>query len=320
MPLVINDQVLDFMPVDTHSLFDRFPHFKDMSSLLVSQVAKVVSPHGLLYVHQRELAVTAASDKHISIIGTDNMTTCQCVIIRHTGNGAVGMGHFEGNGCEDGINKIIHKLHDLSHEQYQYGQPESKQNRFEVTIVGGFLDQRQLSEQISMQLLYALHKQTIRLHLVQMCIGELNTVHRSALNWPLVTGVGVLIKTGEIFPAGFPDKGPELALRSAVFFTGSRDMKHVMFDVYDCSLGLMKVGPFSYEPMRGVDLWLQQSDDFILQNLSTSPEVEPPHFVMNVRATFKYIQQHPFPTVTVFPENRAHFFRKDEHGLWHSCY
>lgn len=47
------------------------------------------------------------------------MTTCQCVIIRHTGNGAVGLGHFDGNGIEDGVSKIIHKLHDLSHEQYQ---------------------------------------------------------------------------------------------------------------------------------------------------------------------------------------------------------
>lgn len=71
--------------------------------------------------------------------------------------------------------------------------------------------------------------------------------------------------------------------------------------------------------VSGVDLWLQQSDDFILQNLSTSPEVEPAHFVMNVRATFKFIQQNPFPTVTVFPDNTAHFFRKNEHGLWDIC-
>lgn len=70
------------------------------------------------------------------------------------------------------------------------------------------------------------------------------------------------MKTGEIFPAGFPDKGPELALRSTVFFTGSRDMKHVMFDVYDCSIGLMKVGPFSYEPMRGKLDELFRRDDF----------------------------------------------------------
>lgn len=51
-----------------------------------------------------------------------------------------------------------------------------------------------------------------------------------------------------------------------------------VLDVYDCSLGLHRIGPFNYEPLRGVDLWLEQSDEFILQHLSTSPEVEPPHF------------------------------------------
>jgi hypothetical protein len=29
----------------------------------------------------------------------------------------------------------------------------------------------------------------------------------------------------------------------------------------------------SYEPMRAVDIWLQQSDDFLLQSLSSCPEV-----------------------------------------------
>lgn len=55
-----------------------------------------------------------------------------------------------------------------------------------------------------------------------------------------------------------------------------------MLDVYDCGLGLLRIGPFSYQPLRGVDLWLEQSDDVILQNLSTSPQVEPPHFTMQV--------------------------------------
>lgn len=52
--------------------------------------------------------------------------------------------------------------------------------------------------------------------------------------------------------------------------------------MYDCNLGLLRIGPFNYEPMRSVDLWLQQSDEFILQALSTTPDVEPPHTVMAV--------------------------------------
>ena len=55
-----------------------------------------------------------------------------------------------------------------------------------------------------------------------------------------------------------------------------------MLDIYDCQQGLLRIGPFNYEPLRGVDLWLQQNDEFLLKHLSTSPEVEPPHFAMQV--------------------------------------
>lgn len=68
-----------------------------------------------------------------------------------------------------------------------------------------------------------------------------------------------------------------------------------MLDIYDSQLGMLRIGPFNYDPVRGVDLWLSQPDEFILQHLSTSPEVEPPHFVMQVRATLKYIQDNQFP-------------------------
>lgn len=41
--------------------------------------------------------------------------------------------------------------------------------------------------------------------------------------------------------------------------------------------------------MRSVDLWLQQSDEFILQALSTTPDVEPPHTVMAVSIVLVFI-------------------------------
>lgn len=52
------------------------------------------------------------------------------------------------------------------------------------------------------------------------CVGELNTTIRGGIHWPMVYGVGVNIKTGEIFPANFPDKGPDQALRCARHLTG----------------------------------------------------------------------------------------------------
>lgn len=54
---------------------------------------------------------------------------------------------------------------------------------------------------------------------------------------------------------------------------------------------MLRIGPFNYDPLRGVDLWLAQSDEFLLQHLSTSPEVEPPHFAMrvNIKRNLLYI-------------------------------
>jgi protein N-terminal asparagine amidohydrolase len=57
-----------------------------------------------------------------------------------------------------------------------------------------------------------------------------------------------------------------------------------MPNIYDPTLGLLRIGPFDYEPLRGVDLWLEQDDEFLRQHLSTSPEVEPPDFASHVRS------------------------------------
>lgn len=57
-----------------------------------------------------------------------------------------------------------------------------------------------------------------------------------------------------------------------------------VLDIYDSAAGMLRIGPFNYDPIRGVDLWLAQSDEFLLTHLSTSPEVEPPHFTNQVGA------------------------------------
>lgn len=62
----------------------------------------------------------------------------------------------------------------------------------------------------------------MEIDLTQACVGELNTIQRGEINWPIIYGVGVNIRTGEIFPASFPDKGPDIPLRQARNFTGGQ--------------------------------------------------------------------------------------------------
>ena len=61
-------------------------------------------------------------------------------------------------------------------------------------------------------------------------------------------------------------------------------------------------------------LW--QADEFLVSQLSFAPEAELPNFAMKTRSAMKHIRDHPFPAVTVFPDNRPRYFRKDESGAW----
>lgn len=309
MVLVLSGVLQEEPPHDTRSLFQNHPVYKEAASQLINVPNKVVGPVGLLYVHQRELAVTLPHDKHVNILGADNVTTCCLVVLRHSGSGAVALAHLDGAGTDEAVSTMVQRVQEIS-----MGYPEG---RLELQLIGGFTDSRNYSEELFYNIMHAFHRQIMEIDLTMACVGELNTTIRAGIHWPILYGIGVNVKTGEIFPATFPDKGPDVALRNARYLTGGQQSCFQVLDIYDCSLGMLRIGPFNYDPLRGVDLWLEQSDEFILQHLSTSPEVESPHFVMQVRQTLKYIQEHPFPAVTVFRDNRPHYYRRDEaSGHW----
>ena len=87
--------------------------------------------------------------------------------------------------------------------------------------------------------------------------------------------------------------------------------------IYACEREELRIGPFTYEPMRAVDIWLQQADDFILQNLHVCPEVAPQTFVHLLRQALKRIKQDPYPSVSIFGTNNPRVYRMDEiSGHW----
>ena len=51
-----------------------------------------------------------------------------------------------------------------------------------------------------------------------------DAAHLILLYWNISVIVAVIVKTGEIFPATFPDRGPDQALRSARHFTGTEEV------------------------------------------------------------------------------------------------
>ncbi|CAH1119371.1 unnamed protein product [Phaedon cochleariae] len=157
----------------------------------------------------------------------------------------------------------------------------------------------------------AFHQHPVEIHLTLACVGQMNTDIRDGIPWPILYGVGVSVKTGEIFPATFPDKGPEEHLRSARHLSGNRRI----LDIYDPATGLLTISPFDYSCPVGADFLEGQDDRFVLENLSTSPEVEPPHFVAQIRATFRYMRDNP--AERVFQGGKPRCFKRDDRsGLW----
>lgn len=78
-------------------------------------------------------------------------------------------------------------------------------------------------------ILDSFHKQLVEIDLTLACVGELNTTIRGGIPWPIIYGIGLNIKTGDIFPATFPDKGPDFSLRMSRYLTGYAQVFKITF-------------------------------------------------------------------------------------------
>jgi protein N-terminal asparagine amidohydrolase len=304
MVLLVGGSRVEDVPTDSRALL-ALPGLKESGAQLASTLPKQIGSVGVLYVSQREYAVVSPHDKNITVVGTDDCTTCLAVVLRHPASGAVAVGHFESK-CVDGFSAMVSRLSDASLGYFD-------QSPVHMYIAGSYSDNRRVSEEVIYSLLHYVSKEpTYEVELVSACVGDLNTILRGEIPWPIIYGLGVNVKTGEVFPATFLDKGPDIPLRHARLLTGL----HHISEIYDFSSGLLRIGPFHYEPLRSAAILLQESDEFILQHLSTSPDVEPPHVVTQIKETLKHIQDHPFPEITVWVDNRPRYYRKEDTGQW----
>nr|XP_058153332.1 protein N-terminal asparagine amidohydrolase-like [Dasypus novemcinctus] len=156
----------------------------------------------------------------------------------------------------------------------------SQCERLEVHLVGGFSDDRQLSQKLTHQLLSEFDRQEDDIHLVTLCVTELNDREGNEKHFPIIYGIAVNIKTAEIYRASFQDRGPQEELHAARALTGGP-----MISIYDVKTEQLRIGPYYWMPFPHVDFWLQQDDKEILENLSTLPLTKPSHFVDHIRST-----------------------------------
>ncbi|XP_054311375.1 protein N-terminal asparagine amidohydrolase-like isoform X1 [Pongo pygmaeus] len=211
MPLLVEGRRVR-LPQSAGDLVRAHPPLEERARLLRGQCVQQVGPQGLLYVQQRELAVTSPKDGSISILGSDDATTCHIVVLRHTGNGATCLTHCDGTDTKAEVPLIMNSIKSFS-DHAQCG-------RLEVHLVGGFSDDRQLSQKLTHQLLSEFDRQEDDIHLVTLCVTELNDREENENHFPIIYGIAVNIKTAEIYRASFQDRGPEEQLRAARTLAG----------------------------------------------------------------------------------------------------
>uniref|UniRef100_A0A8C7MCB9 Protein N-terminal asparagine amidohydrolase-like n=1 Tax=Oncorhynchus kisutch TaxID=8019 RepID=A0A8C7MCB9_ONCKI len=214
MPLLIQNRRIE-RPGSTVDLFARYPHLQENARVFRSTPVVDVDPKCLLYIQQREFAATTPADNSVAVLGSDDATTCHLVLVRHTGSGAACLAHCDGSSTWSEVPLIVKAVTSLSKDP-------AKEGRLELHLVGGFDDESKTSHKLSLNLLSAFQRQKEDIHLETCCITEMNDVLVDGAHRPGVHGIGINIKTGEVFPASFPHKGPAEELRSARTFTGGQ--------------------------------------------------------------------------------------------------
>ncbi|XP_029360877.1 protein N-terminal asparagine amidohydrolase [Echeneis naucrates] len=300
MPLFVQNRGLDRISATTE-LFDRYPHLQDNARTFHSKPLVNVDPKCLLYVQQREFAATTPADSSVSVIGSDDATTCHLVVLRHTGSGAVCLAHCDGSNTWSEVPLFVNAVTSLS---------VNKEGRLELHLVGGFNDESKTSHELSLNILAAFQIQKEDIHLETCCITEMNDIVVDGTHRPIIYGIGVNVKTGDVFPSSFTHKGPAEELRSARTFTGEQ-----MVDIYDLSREVVKIGPCKWSSNLDIAFWLTQSDDIILKFLSTSPMAEPPHFVQHMKSTIRFLLEHP-NSDSLFPGGQPQLYHRTEQGDW----
>ena len=274
---------------------------------------------GVLYVQQGEIGISCPKDKSIQYIGSSDATTCHLVIIRDPVTGVSGVAHID-DVKPSHLDKFISKVRNLvqvrsnANESQSNPVNESQEPKcdkvetgdsqpLELYIIGGYQDERDMSEELSMDLIkYCMHsrqKFTLRI----LAIGALNTVSvegEDPHNAPILCGAAIELSTGRVFPANFPYRGPDETIRHLkLSFCGRKDG---FADPYNPETGELIIPSFHVNAhTENLTYYMQLPDKTFLQYMSTSPKVEPPHFVENQKKIFRTAIENPNMYKEIFP-------------------
>ena len=310
MVLFVDNVCVEECPQSTTSFFIRYPVLVSQAEKWTREPPTPVPQQGTLYVAQREFAVVPGSDDRVSVIGSEDATTCHIVLLKHSESAGVALAHFDGGNNEEyALEIMVRSL---------VGQSNIK--TVDVYSIGGFYGENGVvkgfkeSQKLSVKLLKLMMKHKCEFHIIQWCCCELNTLlTKENLVRPIFHGLCWDRTNHLAHPATFEGHGPDSTLRSAAAYaTGSS----LMTNLYDHLNKSITILPFDNDTFHDWDYYSRQPNDWILRHWSTSPSAEPPHFCDQMRKLFTLLATHSKPKETLFCNSQPTVYVLERNGDW----
>jgi hypothetical protein len=181
----------------------------------------------------------------------------------------------------------------------------------EVHIVGGYLDEKGTSQQLSNNLVRTFselalkYQDKVRMSLSTAAISSMN--NNTSDGTPRTRGLALDTHTGLVTPVvtALPKEleGPALEVRSARLW--SNQLKPTLAVIHNSQSedGCITIEPFHYKPLPQFNALLKVDDATLLKAASTSPDCESERFCSDLRRTLSFVNT--VPAASVFGRDKT---------------
>lgn len=203
------ERIMDNFPVDLEEFFSTYPEICERNLEFTKTPNKPLKRDGVLFITQRRQATSDLRENpKVKIVGSNAGRSCNIVVMRHTESYVASVGHFdnfscwqfgeEGSAHKQGLRVMMEEIEFLSKGDMEKGQ-------IQVSVFGGYTDERGDAARNSMSLLSALHESDRLLEMVHFCVGPYNTCQdKDGKNMAILIGIAIDLQSQIIFPASFP--------------------------------------------------------------------------------------------------------------------
>lgn len=231
MTITINGKPLKTIPHSIDSMYNEFSWLKAEANKLVMQpLKKFDNPQTrVLYVTQKEYVIVKKDDAHISWVGSDDATTCHVVVLVNQEESSLCLAHLDTAKNSEELTRMV---------AASVGASDISTNfHLDLHIVGGYSDEENQSEKLTVDLLRFFLQLPVDFRLQQLCVGSVNS--RSSqqfggINFPILYGLAVDIPNFTIHPAKFSVqvREPCLPMRACRLFCHESSLYRYPFLTY----------------------------------------------------------------------------------------